>query len=102
MRISDWSSDVCSSDLLAQLLGSLYNGGRVKANLGDALSGIDADVFEHVLTVFRLHATGGHEIHTYFDRGQPLHDPRLGDGGNAVFERIITEYRLEKRRRRAT
>src|SRR3546814_484534 len=61
---------------LAQLLGSLYNGGRVKANLGDALSGIDADVFEHVLTVFRLHATGGHEIHTYFDRGQPLHDPR--------------------------
>src|SRR3546814_3741844 len=36
MRISDWSSDVCSSDLFGTLLGGLGYGGRLAGGEGRA------------------------------------------------------------------
>src|SRR3546814_6066848 len=33
MRISDWSSDVCSSDLLPLISWRLFDGGRVRAEI---------------------------------------------------------------------
>ena len=81
---------------IAELLASLYNSGRVKARLGRDLGSIDRTAFEHVLNVFRLHFEQGPEIHTYFDEGGALYDPKLGLGGNAIFEKLITEYRLER------
>src|SRR3546814_18273719 len=53
MRISDWSSDVCSSDLLAEALahGGIANNARVN------LEWIEAEIFEKDETA--LHALAG-------------------------------------------
>src|SRR3546814_15341291 len=60
MRISDWSSDVCSSDLLHALQDDrvlrvaqrLAGGGVLQAGNGDDLAGTR---FLDVLTVIRVH-----------------------------------------------
>src|SRR3546814_10777168 len=51
MRISDWSSDVCSSDLLqpSENLVSVAAGDTVRWVIGDTTSGTGADKRTHIL-----------------------------------------------------
>src|SRR3546814_11733453 len=44
MRISDWSSDVCSSDLLLRAVGADRRDGRLAVILGHAGNREDADL----------------------------------------------------------
>lgn len=76
-----------STHFIASVLCSLYNGDRVKVDLSDIMR-LDMVWAEHVLNVIRLRYDAQREPHTYFK------------DGNALFERIIKEYRLEKRRSR--
>ncbi|SRR5258708_2734448 len=77
-----------STRFIASVLGSLYNGDRVKVDLS-GIGHLDMHWAEHVLNVIRLRYEDMREPHEYFK-----------DGGK-LFEEIIAEYRLEKRRRRA-
>src|SRR3546814_7939017 len=66
MRISDWSSDVCSSDLVSEAEAMLFR----------ERSGLDAD---------RVHAVGNGIDTGYFDPAQPFEAVGRGDGPLAVF-----------------
>src|SRR3546814_20313406 len=49
MRISDWSADVCSSDLVTQLgRGAVFNGVQNISLTGDNVYGIRSDGFNFV------------------------------------------------------
>lgn len=77
-----------STRFMASVLCSLYNGDRVKVDLS-GIGLLDPIWAQHVMNVIRLHYEGMREPHTYF-----------GESGGRIFEEIIAEYRLEKRRRR--
>src|SRR3546814_17787811 len=79
MRISDWSSDVCSSDLFSRRIVRFQDGTRLRGHderpaesLGDAIGG---DV-----VVGRPDATGGEDIVEV----QPHFVQRVDDGRLAV------------------
>lgn len=78
-----------STRFIASVLASLYNGERVQVDLSN-IGLLDMKWAAHVLNVIRLRYEDMREPHSYFKNGGEL------------FERIIREYRLEKRRRRAT
>src|SRR3546814_9792685 len=48
MRISDWSSDVCSSDLFAEVAIHCDTGGAVVAGLSDATDGHELEVIRRI------------------------------------------------------
>lgn len=77
-----------STRFIASVLASLYNGERVQVDLSN-IGLLDMKWAAHVLNVIRLRYEDMREPHSYFKNG------------NELFERMIREYRLEKRRRRA-
>src|SRR3546814_12286972 len=83
MRISDWSSDVCSSDLLAEGKATLplihairHTDAGTAAALRQAIAGGDTDALPTVLAA--LHATGGLEYSRSEER-------RAGKDGVSTF-----------------
>src|SRR3546814_17896806 len=67
MRISDWSSDVCSSDLVAvaaedPAVGDVFAGGAGEAGRG----GVEQDVVVDVVESGRLRAARGHALQPRF------------------------------------
>src|SRR3546814_4167996 len=61
-RISDWSSDVCSSDLEDPAVGDVFAGGAGEAGRG----GVEQDVVVDVVESGRLRAARGHALQQRF------------------------------------
>src|SRR3546814_1631514 len=70
MRISDWSSDVCSSDLVQQLLAAHEHAGDVRAHVDEVVPHRLA--LEHLVEAARAHDLGGRDADQLRDV-----DPRL-------------------------
>src|SRR3546814_9071686 len=99
MRISDWSSDVCSSDLLRgkhrQQPGSADNGKGASCRMNRPLIITDCDeVLLHMVVPFREWLDESHDIH--FD----MHDRGFGealrhkDSGQPVERALVWELLL--------
>src|SRR3546814_8338594 len=88
MRISDWSSDVCSSDLRARGIGVALQFGRQPRVLVDVRWVADAD---HVVGIALDHVLE-------FDRGSGRRRSRNGRGRRLAFRRpCLRRGRLELR-----
>src|SRR3546814_13036935 len=74
MRISDWSSDVCSSDLVAAVLS------LVEGQLGDAVALVD----DHVLRRQMVQGQGLHVVHAAFAVAQAEHQIGRASGRERV------------------
>src|SRR3546814_6197256 len=94
MRISDWSSDVCSSDLTIRVAGTLFDIGR--------FPGIKTDVrfCNRFVTCERISVTDeeletldAYEGYFPFDLDQSLYvRERFRDGWLYVFNRLVEDY----------
>src|SRR3546814_6020604 len=84
MRISDWSSDVCSSDLGAELVADAATGLEREAGLVDLVE----DAVHRILDGARHRAVDG--------RGGRLVRLRTGVGGNAAGRNGATTQRPHK------
>src|SRR3546814_3518817 len=57
MRISDWSSDVCSSDLIQSVAGDLFMSGHYNLSVAEAYKAVDKFVAERVPAVMQSGTT---------------------------------------------
>src|SRR3546814_6614994 len=73
MRISDWSSDVCSSDLLDEALEELRRGDRSRAARPHVLHVGDLAVEQLVVSI------GEREPPQFVTRGEPGREQLLGE-----------------------
>src|SRR3546814_17535215 len=86
MRISDWSSDVCSSDLWNSLLGALRTAAGLLALLAgggevaDQVAGIDAREVLHRRAAGRIAVADGDRVG---DAARERKAVRLAQGGTA-------------------
>src|SRR3546814_10513029 len=80
MRISDWSSDVCSSDLQIQAL--VFARGHPRAVDGDQLAQ-------------RLQEVRGRKLGKGQTPGAPLHPPRILVGPEGVDRAVLVAIRLD-------
>src|SRR3546814_16471129 len=67
MRISDWSSDVCSSDLLQEALDLLWAHPQVRAELQQLLAVLDAQV-DHLHAPLATHPDVPLQVHGRYSR----------------------------------
>src|SRR3546814_16388487 len=94
MRISDWSSDVCSSDLLAGVLRSLAAGrhrGTAAGRAGTALvAAVDVPTVED-----GLHLVAGQRLELEQRLGPPVHVVHvLGEHLARLFLRFLDDAEL--------
>src|SRR3546814_17696095 len=73
MRISDWSSDVCSSDLIAKALGRLVAKEKMGQGDADALLGRITPVADH-----SAFAPADHVIEAATEREERSEERRVG------------------------
>src|SRR3546814_4368427 len=105
MRISDWSSDVCSSDLPVDKLMLQYVGGKQARRIGDGFQAIDSQRViigdksdgeqplafhpprqqhaQRLVRVPSLEAVGDHVMSALMREGFDLKLPRAGQAGAA-------------------
>lgn len=72
--------DTGQSKRVAHILLGLYNGYRFPLNL-TTLRGLDDDIVEDVLAVFRMDANAYQEVHLYFDNGGNVFEQLAKDWG---------------------
>src|SRR3546814_14625765 len=109
MRISDWSSDVCSSDLLFQSVGTRAVGTLIAGTDSDAMSVICLAVFLHDAQGDDVEKEGDDEQHQakrksgkclgaveFLIAGQQLHDLRR-DCGDADRKSVVSGKRVSVR-----
>src|SRR3546814_11531074 len=101
MRISDWSSDVCSSDLRIDTRG--VDAGEIERGCLDLLqaddTALDQAAIEIVVAVRRIFAT---RIEAGANHGIPRHDPdgilALDSVEDARYRQVRTERKAQLRR----
>src|SRR3546814_18175750 len=86
MRISDWSSDVCSSDLLFQSVGTRA--------VGTLIAGTDSDAMSVICLAIFLHDAQGDDVEKEGDDDQPQAKRKSGKGIGAV-ELLIDAPQLQ-------
>src|SRR3546814_9347609 len=86
LRISDWSSDVCSSDLVGRI------GGRRRVARLEASARVDRDVDEHRAGAHRLQHVAGHKLGRLGARDQHRADDQIGAIGRGAWRERESKY----------
>src|SRR3546814_6325677 len=83
MRISDWSSDVCSSDLLARDLHGAVR--RLGGELShDGVPGIVADARQHLQDALEMSAQAAHRSLDFAERMRPQAESLAHNAGEVL------------------
>src|SRR3546814_17029137 len=105
MRISDWSSDVCSSDLVAPVVGELLQGAGILDAFRDhrqaeVMRHVDDSLRDHLRIARRRQIGDEGAIDLQLGEGQTMQLPQRGVSGPEIVERQIEALQTDSSEQR--